>query len=725
MSRKPSSVITLPNFRLRLLGASAILFILIASFFAWQVHVAALEREASTKIQVQTYARAVSGQLSSTLKTVDLALKGVGHATAMLSDADSLSELRTRGMLLAQLGTLDSEIFLVASDSEGTAITSSNGVPVRGVSFAERDFFRAHKTGRESGLVVAEPVVGKVTKRHVLVLSRPLQTSTGEFAGVVWAPIDVRVISRLLQDAMFKEGLSIALVHESSAKLIARVPEVDGTFASSVRDAPLLSSLQKAPNGHFEFSSLVDRQRRIYAYEHLSGLPLVVTVGFSTAALDGARMRDASSASMVLLLVATILVLTNTLALKHYAAARAREVTWQVRQAELEALLNAIPAPIIVAHDPECQRITGNHAARRLLSIRDVRNIVGPWGTWEGNSDAWQTLERDEIAAAVLPLLGTAASTGQPTQPDELEVPDSSGATRFIYGGAAPLFDDRGSVCGAIASFVDTTERHQNETLRAEKEAAEVASRSKSEFLSRISHELRTPLNAILGFSQLLQLEHDRPLASEQLQRVGHIRMAGEHLLRLISDLLDISSLEAGALRVNSEKVCVAVELRAVMPLISGQAEAAGISIRDDASAAAPIYVLGDKTRIRQVIVNLVSNAIKYGRRGGIVSLGIAFHGSKVRLTVSDNGIGMSAVQQAELFQPFNRLGRDHTTIQGTGIGLVITKQLIEAMGGSLSVISETGVGSSFMVDLLAARVAAAWSSADDGERKTEIAPSD
>ncbi len=145
MSRKPSSVVTLPNFRLRLLGASAILFILIASFFAWQVHVAALEREASTKIQVQTYARAVSGQLSSTLKTVDLALKGVGHATAMLPGLDSLSELRLRGVLLAQWGTVDSDVFLVASDSEGMAITSSNGVPVRGVSFAERDFFRVHQ----------------------------------------------------------------------------------------------------------------------------------------------------------------------------------------------------------------------------------------------------------------------------------------------------------------------------------------------------------------------------------------------------------------------------------------------------------------------------------------------------------------------------------------------------------------------------------------------------
>ena len=286
-----------------------------------------------------------------------------------------------------------------------------------------------------------------------------------------------------------------------------------------------------------------------------------------------------------------------------------------------------------------------------------------------------------------------------------------------------PLHDDHGEVVGSVASFVDTTDRRENETLRAEKEAAELASRSKSEFLSRMSHELRTPLNAILGFSQLLELERSPPLTPDQAIRVGYVRAAGEHLLKLIGDLLDVSRLETGTLRVRSERVCLAPEVRAIVQMMDGQAKAAGIEIKDDASRVVPSYVSADATRIKQILLNLMSNGIKYGRTGGIVTLRTTFHGAGVRLTVSDNGIGMNEQQLEKLFQPFNRLGRESTPIKGTGIGLVITKQLVEAMGGSLSVVSEPDVGSSFMVDLPAAPDEVKRPAADDSGPRWHLEP--
>ena len=715
----------LSYFKIRLIGASAALFALVATFVVWQLQNSALERETAKRIQIQTYARAIDAQVLNTIKSVDLALKGVSAAVAMLPGSEPRSEQALRSILLAQLGTVDNDIFLVASDEQGTAITASNGVPVHGVSFAERDYFRAHQTGRETGLAVAEPVVGKVTKREVVVLSRRLQTGAGEFAGAVWAPVDVRVISRLLQSAMFQDGLSITLVHAPSAKVIARVPAVEGSFATSVRSAPLFEHLKVAPNGVFEFTSIVDGQRRIYAYEQLQGLPLVVTVGISTASLDQARMRDAITAGVLLLLVVATLGLSNTLVLRQYAAARSREASVQARQAELETLLQAVPAPILVANDRSCQRITGNPAARRILGIPEGLDGPALGGAWLAGTDSWQIFDNDDILSLEQMPLQVAARTGRPTPLGELKVRLPGGAVRFMYGGAVPLHDESGEVIGAIASLVDTPDRRQNETLRAEKEAAELASRSKSEFLSRVSHELRTPLNAILGFSQLLELDRRHPLKPDQLLRVGHVRSAGEHLLQLIGDLLDVSGLEMGALRFRTERVCLAIEVRAIMQVMSGNAVAAGIEIRDEASHVVPSYVHGDATRIKQVILNLVSNGIKYGRRGGIVTLRTTFHGAGLRLTVSDNGIGMSAQQLAQLFQPFNRLGRESTSIQGTGVGLVITKQLVEAMGGSLSVVSEAGAGSSFMVDLQAAPDAARRPAADDNGMHRELAPLD
>jgi PAS domain S-box-containing protein len=242
---------------------------------------------------------------------------------------------------------------------------------------------------------------------------------------------------------------------------------------------------------------------------------------------------------------------------------------------------------------------------------------------------------------------------------------------------------------------LDVTDRVHTEAERQEKLMALRESEAKSEFLARMSHELRTPLNAVLGFAQLLQLADD--LQPDHREKIGRIHSAGEHLLSLINDVLDISSLEQGQLRVDLQPVPLAGVLREAVPLVESLAEVHGVTLHIDATGG---IAYGDRTRIRQVLINLLSNAIKYNRAQGQVCVSSEDQGAEVVLRVHDTGRGMSSQQLTQLFEPFNRLGLEKETIQGTGIGLALVKALVERMGGSIRVTSEVGVGSEFEVRL-------------------------
>jgi signal transduction histidine kinase/CheY-like chemotaxis protein len=235
---------------------------------------------------------------------------------------------------------------------------------------------------------------------------------------------------------------------------------------------------------------------------------------------------------------------------------------------------------------------------------------------------------------------------------------------------------------------------------------AESASRAKSEFLSRMSHELRTPLNAILGFGQLLGMDSKAPLAPHQQQWAAQIQQAGWHLLHMIDDILDLSRIESGTLTLHIEPVPLAPLLDAVIAMVAPQAAERQIDVGADPGCADGLAVRADVTRLRQVLLNLLTNAIKYNRDGGSVRIECATLGNLVELRVIDDGIGMSGEQLARLFKPFERLGREKTAVPGTGIGLVITKLLIERMGGMLTVRSAPGRGSSFDLRLPRAQAA-------------------
>jgi len=235
--------------------------------------------------------------------------------------------------------------------------------------------------------------------------------------------------------------------------------------------------------------------------------------------------------------------------------------------------------------------------------------------------------------------------------------------------------------------------------LAAARDTAERASRAKSEFLSRMSHELRTPLNAILGFAQVLRLRLQASAPDIDAQ-LGHVETAGWHLLALINDVLDLSRIETGDMPISAEAIELAPLVADCVRMSSTVLQAHEVRLSNQVDPAAALFVQADTTRLRQVLINLISNAAKYNRRGGQASLVVRSEADAVEIDVTDTGVGLSEAQLAHLFQPFNRLGAEQGQIEGTDIGLVVSKRLVELMGGRLTVRSEPGQGSCFTVRL-------------------------
>ena len=289
----------------------------------------------------------------------------------------------------------------------------------------------------------------------------------------------------------------------------------------------------------------------------------------------------------------------------------------------------------------------------------------------------------------------------------ELTAQARDGKQTVVSYNATTFHDRDRKLQGVFAAARDVTERKQfertlqekNGELESAKAAAEKANLAKSEFLSSMSHELRTPLNAVLGFAQLIASE-DPPPSPTQKQSVDQILQAGWYLLRLINEILDLAMIESGKVSISQEAVSITDIFADCHAMIEPQAHKRGIRM-SFASFDKDMYFHADRTRIKQVLINLLSNAIKYNCEGGAVVVGcIAINESRLRISVQDTGAGLGLEQLGQLFQPFNRLGKEMSGEEGTGIGLVVTKQLVELMGGVIGVESSIGVGSLFWIDL-------------------------
>ena len=265
------------------------------------------------------------------------------------------------------------------------------------------------------------------------------------------------------------------------------------------------------------------------------------------------------------------------------------------------------------------------------------------------------------------------------------------------------LRDTQGAIIGYLLIGTDNTARKQAELeLHDAMAVAEKANLAKTEFLSNMSHELRSPLNAILGFAQLLESDAT-PQSTTQKESTEQILQAGWYLLNLINEILDLAMVESGKLLMSLEPMSLGEVMLECQTMIEPQAQKFGISM-SFCQFAKPVFVLADRTRVKQILINLLSNAIKYNHARGtvIVECAMSFP-ERIRISVKDTGPGLSADKLTQLFQPFNRLGQEAGGEEGTGIGLVMTKRLVELMGGVIGAQSAIGVGSEFWVELLLA----------------------
>ena len=228
---------------------------------------------------------------------------------------------------------------------------------------------------------------------------------------------------------------------------------------------------------------------------------------------------------------------------------------------------------------------------------------------------------------------------------------------------------------------------------------AEKANLAKSEFLSSMSHELRSPLNAILGFAQLMETGSPLPTPAQKAS-IDQILKAGWYLLELINEILDLALIESGKLSLSLEPMSLVDVMLECQAMIEPQAQKSGIRMSFP-QFEIPYFVHADRTRVKQVLINLLSNAIKYNRAQGTVEVTCsASTAERIRISVQDTGEGLSPEKLAQLFQPFNRLGQEASAEEGTGIGLVVSKRLVELMGGEIGVESTVGVGSVFWIEL-------------------------
>jgi PAS domain S-box-containing protein len=471
---------------------------------------------------------------------------------------------------------------------------------------------------------------------------------------------------------------------EASAALLAGAPACMG--APEAWRKGLLTAVRRLPFGGREVELRLTTDVQRVPNQSPRSVLLTSVAGMAAAALLGALLLIVTGATRR----TERAVASATGALRREIGERAQvQQALAQSEARLRSIVDNVPTGVMFM-DPAGRILDANPHLLRLLQHTRAALVERSLGELAHPQDMPGVVEdRQRLLRGQNEVVRR-----------QMRLATAGGGWLTVQGAATALRGPDGRVQRVVAVLEDISERLRLQASEQALREAEAASRAKSDFVSRMSHELRTPLNAMIGFSQLLGLDRDPALAPHQREWVQHILRAGWHLLEMINETLDLARIEAGAVQLHQAPTAVQPLAEGCRSMVAASAQARGVTLHEEIAHDAA-SVVADPLRLKQVLLNLLSNAVKYNREGGSAVLRTRrVDEAWVEISVQDTGIGLSASQLDSLFQPFNRLGRENSGIEGTGIGLVISRRLAQLMGGELNVTSTPGEGSTFTLRL-------------------------
>ena len=586
-----------------------------------------------------------------------------------------------------------------------------------GQDFSYRDWYRGVMAGGGRPYVSEAYQTAATNQARVVAAAAQIRGPAqggqpGPVVGVLVAGYDLQALQHFVDGFASADAVRLTVTDQHGTVLAAPGAGTNPTQMVSQRSNPAVAAALLGRSGTLSIGS--GAARVLSAYAPVPGLGWTVRAEVPTdvAFASSTHLRDTVEAIAALL----TLVLLGGLALLAVSLRR-RERAEELRgesEAFLDSVIENIPHMVFIKDAAELRFVRLNRAAEELLGYERDELLA------KNDYDFFPAAQADFFTASDRAVLAGGGVLDIPEEP----ILTKDGEPRILHTKKMALCGADGIPRYLMGISEDITDRHADQIALAQaKEEAERANLAKSEFLSRMSHELRTPLNAILGFAQLLELKE---LAPDDCESTEQILRGGRHLLSLINEVLDLSRIESGTLSLSPEPVEVTELVDETASLVRPLADERRIELVVSGPPGGTAIARADRQRLKQVLLNLASNAVKYNRDEGAIRFACDTSvDGKVRIDVADTGPGLSSEQISRLFVPFERLDAQNSAVEGTGIGLALSRRLVEAMAGTLEVHSTPGRGATFTVELPSAQNPLAGYAAGEVAARSASLPSD